>query len=209
MMKKCSLKIEDTYVLENKHRSYTYKKCMEYVLQEGKRVYGNHFILNRYQKSVLYQLLIYAIEDEASLKKANIDLRKGILLMGDSGVGKTAMLKLVKPFFYRKKQFDIVSCRVLSQEFMKRGFESLESCLSNSAKPICLDNLGKELPAKHFGYNCEVVHNVIEHCYEQRFDVDYPKVHITTTLSPSEIEKRYGLGFRKMLQEMFNVIVCE
>ncbi len=208
-MKKCSLKLEDTYTLENRHRAYNYKKCMEYILQEGKRIYGNHFILNRYHKAVLYQLLIYAIEDQESLEKTNLDLRKGILLMGESGVGKTAMLKLAKPFFYRKKQFDIVSCRVLSQEFSKRGFEALDSYLSTNSKPICLDNLGKELPAKHFGYNCEVGYNVIEHFYEQRFDVDYPKVHITTMSSPSEIEKRYGIGFRKMLQEMFNVIVCE
>ncbi len=208
-MSRCKFVFEDTYEIKDQRRVYDFETCTAYVLQEGKRIYGQNFILNRYQKRVLYQLLIYAIEDENLLEKLHLDLRKGILLMGDSGVGKTALMKLVKPFFPRKKHYEIVSCRLLSQEFTKRGFDAFNAYLSKNSKPICLDNLGKELPAKHFGTNCEVGYNVVEHCYEHRFDFQHPKVHITTVLSPTDIEKRYGIGFRKMLQQMFNVIVCE
>jgi len=197
----------DTYQAKNNLNYYDMDKCMEYILERGKKMYGEHFVINKSQREVYKKLLFYGLEDLQNLRE--LDLNKGLLLMGESGCGKTAMMHLSKTFFIPKKRFEIKSCRALSQEFSHRGFEATTTLFDKNTKPICLDNLGKETTAKHYGYSCDVVYNIIEYQYEQRFNQNIPKLHITTSLSPKEIENRYGISFRKMLQEMFNVVVCE
>lgn len=205
-MNQCNLEIKDLYDVVNTVKLYNMKNCWKYMLQQGKLIYGSHFILTAQHRTTLYKLLIYAIEDPEGMTRLNLDPKKGILLMGEPESGKTAMMRLVKAFFPNKKQYDIKTCRVLSQDFSHKGFEVTSSLLAPNAKGILLDNLGKEQVAKHYGYTCDIVYNIVEHYYEQRHDLSYPKLHITTTLSPSEIEKKYGAGFRRMLIEMFNII---
>lgn len=208
-MNQCKVQLSDTFDIIGTQKLYNMVKCWKYLLQQGKMIYGSEFILTKQHKAVLYQLLIYAIEDQKGLNKLTLDPQKGILLMGAPNTGKTAMMRLVKPFFARKKQYEIKTCRALSQEFALKGYEMIAPLLATNAKAIVLDNLGKENIAKHYGQSCDVTHNIVEHFYEQRHDLTYPRLHITTTLSPSEIERKYGIGFRKMLNELFNVIVCE
>ncbi|MGG5578780.1 hypothetical protein ACPDHL_15770 [Myroides sp. C15-4] len=94
-------------------------------------------------------------------------------------------------------------------EFSCEGYEAFSSLFEPQSKVLCLDNIGREQVAQNYGSTCDVVYNIVEHLYEQRFDLTYPKLHLTSSLSPSELEKRYGKEFRRMLQEMFTVIVCE
>lgn len=208
-MNQCKLQIADTFDIIGTQKLYNMAKCWKYILQQGKMIYGSDFILTRHHKDVLHKLLIYAIEDESIMQRLALDPKKGILLMGEPATGKTAMIRLVKPFFARKKQYEIKTCRVLSQDFSLKGYEMIAPLFTANAKVIVLDNLGKENIAKHYGQTCNVIHNIIEHFYEQRYDLTFPRVHITTTLSPADLERKYGIGFRKMFTEMFNVIVCE
>lgn len=201
------IQLSDTYQKKDNLNYYNIDKCMDYILERGKNIYGDHFLISKVQGEIFKKLLVYAIEDYQNLD--GLDLTKGLLLMGEEGSGKTAMMHLSKPFFLPKKRFEIKSCRALSQEFSHRGFEATTAILDKNTKPICLDNLGKEFIAKHYGFSCEVIHNIVEHYYEQRFNLEIPKLHITTSLSPKEIENRYGFSFRKMLQTMFNVVICE
>jgi hypothetical protein len=208
-MNQCKLQITDTFDVVGTQRLYNIKKIWQYLLQQGKMIYGSSFVISKTQKTAFYKLVVYAIEDQKEMAKFDLDPKKGILLMGQPNTGKTAMLRLIKPFFARKRQYEIKTCRVLSQEFSHKGFEMTESLLAPNAKGILLDNLGREMIAKHYGYSCDIIYNIVEHFYEQRHDLPFPKLHITTTLSPTEIERKYGVGFRKMLTELFNVIVCE
>lgn len=201
------IQLSDTHKVINNQNVYNYRKCIAYLLERGKAMYGGHFLITNAQKKVFYQILLYAIEDHQNL--GDLDLKKGLLLMGESGVGKTAMMHLCKPFFPRKNQYEIKSCRTLAQEFSHKGFDALIPLYNAQTRPICLDNMGKEFTAKHYGNSCEVIYNIVEHYYERRFDQKFPKLHLTTSLSPQEIENKYGIAFRKMLQELFNVIICE
>ncbi|WP_051583121.1 hypothetical protein [Myroides odoratimimus] len=209
MMKRYKTSLEDTYDLVERTKQYDFNTCLSYILERGKKLYGEEFIINPFHKDALYKVLIYAIEDHTTLERLDLSLDKGLLIMGAPSSGKTAVMQLVKPFFSRKKQYDIKTCRSLAHDFMQRGFETTTRYENINAKPFCLDNLGKEQVAKHYGYACEVVTNIIESHYEQRFDQTYPRIHITTSLSPTEIEDRYGQHFRKMLQQLFNVIVIK
>lgn len=201
--------LSDTFQLVDQVRVYHYKNCMEFLLERGKFMYGGHFVITKSQKEVFYKLLVYAIEEPKILAKQELDLSKGILLMGEPGTGKTAFMRLIQSFFLRRKNYEIKTCRLLAQEFSHKGFEVFTPFFEPNAKALCLDNLGNEPLAKNYGNVCDVIPTLVEHFYEQRFDLKFPKLHGTTALSPQEIEKRYGIAFRKRLQAMFNVIICE
>ena len=200
--------VAGTFDIVNQIKKYDFARCLNFIIQRGKEMYSPHFIINSYQKRVYFQLLVYAIEDEIQLQKLHLDPRKGILLIGDSGLGKTSMMHLTKNFFIRKKQYAIKNCRALSNDFSHRGFEAILPLLQSGAS-LCLDNMGKETISKYYGNTCDTTYLIVEHFYERRFEQDAPKLHLITDLSPSEIQKRYGIGFRKMLQELCNVIVCD
>ncbi|MDR2223387.1 MAG: hypothetical protein LBE34_11710 [Flavobacteriaceae bacterium] len=201
------IKLEDTYQVHDKQKLYDFDQFVAYVLERGKQMYGNSFIVNRYHKEALYYVLAYAIEDQKALQRFDMSLDKGLLLMGEPNSGKTSIMHLLKSFFPHKRQYNIKTCRSLANEFMQKGFEALAPYELTTCKPLCLDNLGKEHTAKHYGYACEVVNNIVESHYENRHEQTYPRLHITTSLSASELENRYGTHFRKMLQQMFNVVV--
>lgn len=201
--------LSDTYEVENQIKIYDYNRCLDFILERGKSIYGGHFIITKSQKDTFFKLFAYAIEDSKNLNREALDINKGLMLIGEAETGKTAMMRLIKDFFSHKKQYYIKTARIFSQEFSQKGFESINPLFQSHAKPLCLDNIGKENIAKHYGFQYDAVYSIVEHFYEQRYDQGYPKLHITTALSARELENRYGAGFRKMLQAMFNVIICE
>lgn len=203
------INLDDTFEIVNDVKVFDLQKCLAFIKERGKDVFSPQFIINAYHKQIYFQLLIYAIEDEQQLEALKLNPKKGLLLMGDSGTGKTAMMHLTKPFYANRKKYVIKNCNTLANEFSYKGYEAIMPLLSQNAAVLCLDNMGKETSAKHFGNTCDTTYTIVEHFYEQRFNLSYPKLHVTTSLSPAEIQKRYGVGFRKMLQELCNVIVCD
>lgn len=205
------LELKDTYdlLIDKNLKLYDHKRCEAFILERGKVVFGSHFMLSSKQSQIFHQLIAYAIEDRDMEVKFNLLPNKGLLLLGGAQTGKTAFMRLIQYFFERRKLYEIKSSRILAQDFSCKGYEAFTPLFDPNAKVLCLDNIGREPIAKHFGSTCDVVYNIVEHFYEQRFDLKYPKLHITSSLTPTELEKRYGRGFRAMLKEMFNTIVCE
>lgn len=202
------LQIQDTFVVKNEIKHYDFEKCLTYIMQRGKAMYNPQFIINAYHKDVYFKLLLYAINDEEQLIKNQLSIQKGILLLGNTGLGKTAMMHLTKPFYTAKRQYQIKDCKALLNEFSSKGIKALEPLLQPDAPPLCLDQVGKEPIAKHLGISYDLVPLLVTHYYEQRYSNPSLKLHLITHLSPAELEKRYGVGFRKMLKELFHVIVC-
>ncbi|MBB1149751.1 MULTISPECIES: hypothetical protein [unclassified Myroides] len=205
------LNLEDIFVIdkENKKKIYDIQRCEAFILERGIAIYGHHFMMSFHQRQTFFKLIIYAIGDSVNMEKHDLDGNKGLLLMGERQSGKTAYMRLIQYFFSRRRTYDIKSSRLLAQEFSCKGYEAFTPLFAPNAKAICLDNIGTEQQAKFYGSTCDVVYNTLEHFYEQRFDLTYPRLHFTTCLSASELEKKYGTGFRQMLKEMVNVIVCE
>lgn len=203
--------LDDTYdvLVDQNLKLYDHKRCEAFITERGKVIFGSHFMLSPKQSHIFHQLIAYAIEDPDMKAKFNLSPDKGLLFMGEAKTGKTAFIRLIQFFFERRKLCEIKNSRVLAQNFSYKGYETIITHFEPHAKVLCLDNIGREPIAKHFGSSCDVVYDIVEHFYEQRFDQKYPKLHITTALTPTELEKRYGKGFRVMLKEMFNTIVCE
>ena len=205
----CKL-ITDTFEIQNNQKIYDFNKCLKFIEYQGIEHYGQSFKINILDIPIIYKLIIYMIKDNKAALKEQIDLNKGILLSGPIGCGKTSIMNLIKPFTSPLSEYKIKTCRELSFEFAKNGFETINCYtlkLANQSKltGYCFDDLGAEQQIKHFGNDCNVMAEVLLSRYEQ-FVVNKCVTHITTNLSASEIERIYGNRLRSRMRGMFNLI---
>ncbi|MFB9095287.1 MULTISPECIES: hypothetical protein [Flavobacterium] len=119
-------------------------------------------------------------------------------------------MHLLKPFMYQKYEYKIKTCREISYEFAKNGYEALQPYTMKTMNQarlsgFCFDDLGTEQQIKHFGNDCNVMAEILISRYEN-FIENNSITHITTNLSASEIEKHYGNRLRSRMRNMFNLI---
>jgi energy-coupling factor transporter ATP-binding protein EcfA2 len=212
MMNHCKYVCE-TFVVHKGLKMYNFQKCLEYIENQGKTKYGREFKISAMDHPTIYKLLIYMIKDEKAALNQNIDLSKGILVSGSIGCGKTSLMNLVRPFAYHSSEYKIKTCREVSFEFAKNGFEAINCYTLKQANQskltgYCFDDLGAEQQIKHFGNDCNVMAEVLISRYEQ-FVENKSVTHITTNLSASEIENNYGNRLRSRMRQMFNLITFD
>ena len=118
--------IDDTFEIKDNFKNYNSNKCFEFLEFQGKQRYGDSFKVYEFDKSTLYKLIIYMIKEQNTAQKLGIDLSKGILLTGPVGCGKTTSMQLLKLFSNPSFDYKIKSCRDISFDFAKQGFEVLE-----------------------------------------------------------------------------------
>jgi ABC-type lipoprotein export system ATPase subunit len=153
------------------------------------------------------------IQDDKTALNLKIDLSKGILVSGAIGCGKTSLMHLIRPFAYQNSDYKIKTCREVSFEFAKNGFEAincytLKQASQSKLAGYCFDDLGAEQQIKHFGNDCNVMAEILISRYEQ-FIENKSVTHITTNLSASEIENNYGNRLRSRMRAMFNLITFD
>lgn len=107
----------------------------------------------------------------------------------------------------------VKSCRDVSFEFIKEGYETIHKYSRNSfynqnPKAYCFDDLGTENNLKYFGNECNVMAEILLSRYDL-FVTRKLVTHLTTNLSASEIENVYGNRVRSRLREMMNLISFE
>lgn len=192
--------------------NFNYADCKNWLEKLGKKQYGPHFHIDPQDNGLVFSLLAYAIGDKPTLQKRGYDLDKGILLSGPIGAGKTVLMSLVKHFFPRDRQYRIKPARNVSFEYERSGFRSIALYMGEKVpglrggyNPIyCFDDLGIELPQKHYGNECDVMGEVLLSRYDLFVNEKVP-THATTNLSATEIENRYGNRVRSRMREMFNL----
>ena len=161
-------------------------------------------------KQIIKKLICYFLKDIQTASLLNINLNKGILLTGPVGCGKTSLISLMRFFEQSPNQFIVKSCRDVSFEFIKDGYETIHKYSRNSfyqqnPKAYCFDDLGTENNLKYFGNECNIMAEILL----SRYDLFVSRklvTHLTTNLSASEIEIAYGNRVRSRMRELFNLI---
>ncbi|WP_310559181.1 ATPase [Flavobacterium sp.] len=202
--------ITETYSIEDDIKVYDFNKCLDFIEFQGKTLYGQSFKINPIDIPTIYKLIIYMIKDHEAALKQEINLTKGILLSGPIGCGKTSIMHLIRQFSNYKSDYKIKTCREISFEFAKHGYEALNPYthkINNQMRltGYCFDDLGAEQQIKHFGNDCNVMAEVLISRYEH-FVENNSMTHVTTNLSATEIENHYGNRLRSRMRNMFNVI---
>jgi DNA replication protein DnaC len=197
--------LEKCYTLENNYRMFDFGMCIRYMNHLGRRKYGSHFSLNKDDRDILHKLISYAISSEEQCAIHGLDLKKGILLIGPVGCGKTSLMTLLPEFMFPFQKYPVKNTRDIAAEYHKDGFEVIHK-YGRREKPICLDDLGVEQTIKHFGNECNTVGEILLQRYDMH--LNYGVItHATTNLNAEELEKIYGNRVRSRLRSMFNLIV--
>lgn len=185
-------------------------KCLMQLEHNGKKHFGEHFTILERDHYVVVPLLVYFLKDHIAAAEIGISLSKGIALTGPIGCGKTSLMTLFRTFSANSPTFSIKSCRQVSFEFNKDGFEVIQKYSNgfnyeNQTQAICFDDLGTENTLKYYGNDCNVMTEILLNRYDQ-FITRKMLTHITTNLNSDEIGQLYGPRVRSRMREMFNLI---
>ena len=190
-----------------------YPHALSFLQTRGKELYGNHFKIHEEDKENITKLLCYFLKDKHNASQLGINLQKGILLTGPIGVGKSSLMNLMRFYEPAQTRFMFKSCRDISFEFIKDGYDTIHKYSNRSFKnhePItyCFDDLGTENNLKFYGNECNIMAEILL----SRYDLFVSRkliTHLTTNLSASEIELAYGNRIRSRFREMFNLIAFD
>ncbi len=193
---------------------FPFSECLSILEHSGKRLYGDHFRIIEEDHEVIFKLLVYFLRDQENADRLGISFRKGILLTGPIGCGKTSLLNLMRYISAVHTHHIMVPCRKIAFEFNKEGFSVIQKYSDHSfvtsnqdwtAKIYCFDDLGAETIMKYYGTDCNVMAEILLSRYDL-FISHGMLTHLTTNLSASEIEEVYGQRVRSRLRETLNLI---
>lgn len=189
-------------------------KCFkkEFELNERKNL-----VLNADNRKVFKLVTQYFAKDEAfeqfeddKIALNQFKLNKGLLIIGGVGCGKTAMMrtfhqigkKIIQARGDNIMYFQIISCNALVREYEGLEQRDKEYFFDRNIKGVkYFDDFGTEEDASNFG-KVNLMKNILEERYLRG-----SKCHLSTNLSPKEINDKYGFRVYDRLKEMFNVIV--
>ena len=190
--------------------SFDFTHCLSFIETTGKKVYHPGFKVIAEDYEVIFKLLAYFLKDNAGAEKFNLSFRKGILLSGPVGCGKTSLMNLLRFILKPEERYNMKPCRNVSFEFIQEGYSVIHRYSQQSFKhgiPVawCFDDLGTENNLKYYGNECNVMAEILLSRYDL-FVSGHMLTHLTTNLNSSEIEEIYGSRLRSRLREQFNLI---
>jgi DNA replication protein DnaC len=193
--------------------SFDFTKCLSLLEQKGKETFNPNFRIIPEDYEIIFRLLVYILKDAANAERYGISFRKGILLSGPIGCGKTSLMTLIKLFLPAENQYIVKSCRDISFEFIQDGYSVIRkystlSFLKEKPRVYCFDDLGTENNLKYYGNDCNIMGEIMLSRYDQ-FISKRMLSHITTNLNSDEIEDMYGTRVRSRLREQFNLIAFD
>ena len=192
--------------LKGNHILYDFEKILTYLDAKGKLLFGENFKIHEEDRDILYKLCNYAIRDYYTCKKLNIDLKKGILLSGPVGCGKTSLMKLIRHITPQYKTYEVIPTRNITFTFNHIGYSIIEQY--GDQRFYCFDDLGVEPIGRFFGKDCNVMGEILLSRHDLFLKYKF-KTHCTTNLNAEEIEEYYGGRVRSRMRQLFNLIAFD
>jgi len=160
-------------------------------------------------------LCYYFTGNEEGMMKYQLSPRKGLMLYGNVGVGKSIIMKV----FARNvvQSYRLIKTSQIVSEFgikdnaqptiqkysIMASNQELSKYHGQQELGCCFDDLGAEKLGKNYGSE-EVMIDILENRYDN--NLRGAKTHIVTNLSLEQIADRYGPRVLDRLRQMFNLI---
>lgn len=193
--------------MEYKYALAGYRQCLSDQLRIEQ---GNDAA--EYEETTTNELAVQQIAAWLSRNSEHgIDPHKSLLVIGNTGSGKTLLLKAASRFItnvWGVASFGVVSCRSLARSFAVDGYSGdVDKWLD--APHICLDDLGAENPEQvRYGQRTNLMAEIIEHRYDRLMRGQKAWTHFTTNLGVSRLKEYYGSRVMSRLEHMCNVVPC-
>lgn len=177
------------------------------------------YVIDKRNKKVIYTIFKYFIKDNSfnqdNLIKSEASLKKGLLIYGDYGIGKSYLFKilhaigkdLITNYNFKDLWFNKISAGSFVDMYMQEVTKKEKNSETNFdlkqfyKGKLYIDDLGFEKMA----FNKTELFGEILFERNRAGNITY----VTTNLIPSEITKRYGERIGDRLPEMFNIIKWE
>jgi DNA replication protein DnaC len=192
------------FIDEQGARNYNFGNTIQFLQHKGKQRFGQNFKIQKEDLPIISKLLVYFTKCDDLCKEKGIDPKKGILLAGPIGCGKTSLMTLMSEFTFEINHFFIRSSRAIAAEFHEEGYQVIQK-YSWTPKIYCFDDLGVEQNMKYYGNDCNTIAEILLNRYDLMIRQGYV-THATTNLSASDLEGLYGNRLRSRMREMFNLI---
>lgn len=186
-----------------------------FVIQKGNERFGK-IQIDQDNEHIFNLLCLYFSGDKRFEALGDtFSLSKGILLFGDVGCGKTALMQLFMDNSFRS--FAVLNCSNIANEYQKDGLSVLDRYCNEfqSSRPdltfgqkfigICFDDMGTEDQKKSFGNTTNVIGEILFSRHANAYKLS-GQTHATTNLTGNRISEIYGDRLRSRMREMFNVI---
>jgi hypothetical protein len=172
-----------------------------------------YFVIDDDNREIFEMLLMYFSNDPSFELSGEYSLKKGILINGPTGCGKTKLMKIFSQNTFRP--FITTSARTIADSYQEDGIDALNKF--SSLLPVypqrnfgfdaighCFDDLGTEDDKKNYGNQVNVLQDIIYKVYDQELTGWF---HMTTNLGGQEIDSIYGTRIRSRMREMYNQIM--
>jgi DNA replication protein DnaC len=158
----------------------------------------NQFIEDSNQQKYFKALSYFLSGDPLLEHELGYSSKKGLMILGESGLGKTETLKAVKAN-------PLKTLRMVSMIEVAAHVRETGSCDLPLDRIIVLDDVGCEpVPIKYYGTDIRWFADFIEQRYISQ--ETFSNLIITTNYGGDQIQELYGYRVRSRLREMFNVI---
>lgn len=149
---------------------------------------------------------------EFSFAKAPIDLNKGLLILGGYGTGKTSLMtafqdigaEIMKRHNDTFMWFVSSNCIKMLSEFENAETDRGEFMDKYGKGNRYFDDLGREREASKWGKL-----NIMAEVLENRLNSKKHKTYLTSNLTFSEFQKKYGGAVFSRMHERLNVLVMD
>lgn len=170
----------------------------------------NQYIIDKFNKDILNKLFHYFIGDIEFCQKNDIDLNKGIFLVGGVGTGKSILIQAFKQYtglIIEKNSFQYFNSNEIIDTTNIQGVTYLERFgdLKHQTIACYIDDIAsKNETVKNFGTEINVIENILI----TRYNIfkKYNKLtHLSSNIYPNELNKMYDLRVVDRLLEMCNI----
>lgn len=191
------------------------------IIDKYKLTTGEDFVIDEWNKNIFQLLCWYFTRDPRfESQTLGMSLKKGILLRGNIGVGKSVMMDAFK--INPVRWYTMVPCRKVTAFYGRGGMTGTETepgvkdlledpdywvhrrSRSGTHKGICFDDLGTDVTTKHFGTALPVMEIILQDRYELDVSGLLHRTHITTNFTSERIELDYGPRVRSRMAEQYN-----
>lgn len=179
---------------------YTAKAMFSLMKWTSDKIYGKPLIVNNDNKRLITALCFFLSNDTRFETELGYSLKKGLLIRGISGLGKTHLVRCVE-----KNELNpilVLSMIDIADQMAKEGEYQIN--LFN-CKIVYLDDVGtEEATVNHYGTKMNFFKDFIEMVYLK--NKIFNKLMISTNNSFFELEEKYGFRVRSRIKDMFNII---